>query len=174
MGNTMQVEQAIQEYFNERITPTFKALFRHVGDMVNYFGSPSIRRSPLDQKRMIQPDIIHMKNESDSDMQYPEIVFGIGDYKTGIYKMTQGFEEFKTAILNRRRLRLNSIGIFFPDREWLPIVLLELALGKYIYQVFLCGTDRILTSDHQTFSEFFKYEIMNGKMFIYYCVINGA
>ena len=141
--------------------------------MNNYFGSPSIVRPPLDQRRIIQPDIIHMINESDSDMQYPEIVFGIGDYKTGVYKMTQGFEEFKTAILNRRRLRLHSIGNFFPDREWSPRVLFALVLSKYIYQAFLCGTDRILISDHQTFSGFFRYEIVDGEMIIDYYVINN-
>ena len=106
-------------------------------------------------------------------MQYPEIVFGIGDYKTGVYKMTQGFEEFKTAILNRRRLRLHSIGNFFPDREWSPRVLFALVLSKYIYQAFLCGTDRILISDHQTFSGFFRYEIVDGEMIIDYYVINN-
>ncbi|CAR65603.1 DEHA2D00220p [Debaryomyces hansenii CBS767] len=30
--------------------------------MDNYFGSPSIIRPPLDQRRTIQPDIIHMIN----------------------------------------------------------------------------------------------------------------
>ncbi|CUM57119.1 unnamed protein product [Debaryomyces fabryi] len=34
--------------------------------------------------------------------------------------MRQGFEEFKTAILNRRRLRVRSIGKFLPDGEWSP------------------------------------------------------
>ena len=105
-------------------------------------------------------------------MQYPDIVLGIGDYKTGVYKMTQGFEEFKTAILNRRRLRLHSIGNFFPDREWSPRVLFALVLSKYIYQAFLCGTDRILISDHQTFSGFFKYEILDGEMIIDYYIIH--
>ena len=172
LGDAMHVEQAIQWYFNEEIARTIKQLYRDVSDKTSHFVSPSFVRPPLDRKRRIQPDIIHMKNESDSDMQYPEIVFGIGDYKTGIYKMTQGFEEFKTAILNRRRLRLNSIGNFFPDREWSPRVLFALVLSKYIYKAFLCGTDRILISDHQTFSGFFKYEIVDGEMIIDYYIIN--
>ena len=167
----MRMEQTIQEYFNEIAIP-IRQLYRDVGDVNNYFGSPSIVRPALDQRRIIQPDIIHMRSESDSDMQYPEIVFGIGDYKTGVYKMMQGFEEFKTAILNRRRLRLHSIGKFFPDREWSPRVLFALVLSKYIYEAFLCGTDRILISDHQTFSGFFEYEIMDGKMSIDYYIIN--
>ncbi|CUM54878.1 uncharacterized protein AC631_05916 [Debaryomyces fabryi] len=86
--------------------------------------------------------------------------------------MTQGFEEFKTSILNRRRLRLNSTGNFFPDREWSPRVLFALVLSKYIYEAFLCGTDRIFISDHQTFSGFFKYEILDGQMIIDYYIIN--
>ena len=135
--------------------------------------SPSFVKPPLDGKRAVQPDIIHMLTKSDLNTQYPEIVFGIGDYKTGVYKMMQGFEEFKTAILNRRRLRLHSIGNFFPDREWSPRVLFALVLSKYIYQAFLCGTDRILISDHQTFSGFFRYEIVDGEMIIDYYVINN-
>ena len=163
LGDAIHVEQAIQEYFNEIAIP-IKGLYRDVGDTDNYFGSPSIIRPTLDQRRIIQPDIIHMINKS--DIQYPEIIFGIGDYKTGIYKMTEGFEELKAAIesqienlLNRRRLRLQSSGSFFPNREWSPRVLFALVLRKYIYQAFLCGTDRIFISDHQTFSGFFKYEI---------------
>jgi len=117
-GDAVHIEQAIQRYFNGKIADPLNDLFHDVGDITSHFVSPSFVRPPLDRKRRIQPDIIHMKNESDSDIKYAEIVFGIGDYKTGIYEMTQGFEEFKTAILNRRRLRLNSIGNFFPDREW--------------------------------------------------------
>ena len=179
LGDAMHVEQAIQQYFDRDIAGTIDQLYRDVGDMDNYFGSPSIIRPPLDQRRIVQPDIIHMINKSDSDMQYPDIVFGIGDYKTGVYKMTEGFEELKAAIesqiedlLNRRILRLQSGGNFFPNREWTPRVLFALVLRKYIYQAFLCGTDRIFISDHQTFSGFFKYEIINDKMSIDYYVIN--
>ncbi|CAG84283.2 DEHA2A00242p [Debaryomyces hansenii CBS767] len=171
-GDAMHVEQAIQEYFNEIAIP-IKGLYRDVGDTNNYFGSPSIIRPTLDQRRIVQPDIIHMLTKSDLNTQYPEIVFGIGDYKTGVYKMMQGFEEFKTAISNRRRLRSHSLGNFFPDREWSPRVLFALVLSKYIYQAFLCGTDRILISDHQTFSGFFRYEIVDGEMIIDYYVINN-
>jgi hypothetical protein len=69
-------------------------------------------------------------------------------------------------------LRLHSIGNFFPDREWSPRVLFALLLSKYIYQTFLCGTNRILISDHQTFSGFFEYEIVDGEMIINYYVIS--
>ncbi|CUM57513.1 unnamed protein product [Debaryomyces tyrocola] len=179
LGDAMHVEQAIQRYFNGKIADPLNDLFQDVGDTDNYFGSPSIIRPPLDQRRIVQPDIIHMINKSDSDMQCPDIVFGIGDYKTGVYKMTEGFEELKAAIesqienlLNKRILRLQSGGNFFPDREWTPRVLFALVLRKYIYRAFLCGTDRIFISDHQTFSGFFKYEIMDDKMSIDYYVIN--
>ena len=173
LGDAMHVEQAIQEYFDREIARTIDHLYRDIGDITNHFCSPSFVKSPLDGKRAVQPDIIHMLTKSDLNTQYPEIVFGIGDYKTGVYKMMQGFEEFKTAILNRRRLRLHSIGNFFPDREWSPRVLFALVLSKYIYQAFLCGTDRILISDHQTFSGFFRYEIVDGEMIIDYYVINN-
>ncbi|CUM55885.1 unnamed protein product [Debaryomyces tyrocola] len=158
-------------YFNEIAIP-IGGLFHDIGDRTNHFGSPSFVNPPLDRKRTIQPDIIHMLTKSDLNTQYPDIVFGVGDYKTGIYKMMQGFEEFKTAILNRRRLRLHSIENFFPDREWSPRVLFALVLSKYIYEAFLCGTDRIFISDHQTFSGFFKYEIVDGEMIIDYYIIN--
>ncbi|CUM48732.1 unnamed protein product [Debaryomyces tyrocola] len=72
-------------------------------------------------------------------MQYPEIVFGIGDYKTESYKMTEGFEELKVTIerhtqsfSNRRRLRLQFSGNFFPAKEWTPRELFALVLRKYI------------------------------------------
>lgn len=82
----MHVEQSIQEYFNEIAIPV-RGLYRDVGDRCNYFGNPSIIRPPLDQRRMVKPNIIHMATGSDLNIQYPRIVFGKGDYKTGIYKM---------------------------------------------------------------------------------------
>ena len=116
---------------------------------------------------------MHMLTKANLNTQYPEIVFGIGDYMTGIYKMSQGFADFREAILNRRRLRLNSIGNFFPDREWSPRVLSALVLSKFIYEAFLCGTARIFISDHQTFSGFFRYEILDGQMIIDYYVVHN-
>ncbi|CUM53631.1 unnamed protein product [Debaryomyces tyrocola] len=172
LGDAMHVEQAIQEYFDREIARTIDHLYHDIVDVTNRFCSPSFVRPPLDSKRRVQPDIIHMLTKSNLNTQYPELVFGVGDYKTGIYKMMQGFEEFKAAIRNRRRLRLNSIENFFPDREWSPRVLFALLLSKYIYEAFLCGTDRIFISDHQTFSGFFEYEIVDGEMIIDYYIIN--
>ena len=62
--------------------------------------NPATIRPPLDQIRIVQPDIIHMINKSESEMQYRDIVFGIGDYEKGVYKMTEGFEELKASIEN--------------------------------------------------------------------------
>jgi Uma2 family endonuclease len=69
----------IQKYFNERIAPTLKDFFRETCSRNHYFGKKSIVRPPLDQQRIIQPDIIRIINETDSDMQCPDIVFEIGD-----------------------------------------------------------------------------------------------
>jgi hypothetical protein len=88
LGDAMRVEQAIQRYFNEIAIP-IRGLFQDLGDKENIFEYASFVRPPLDRKRTIQPDIIHMSTRSDLNMQYPEIVFGVGDYKTGIYKMTR-------------------------------------------------------------------------------------
>ena len=63
-GDAMHIEQAIQEYFNEIAIP-IEGLYRDVGDTNNYFGSPSIIRPTLDQRRIVQPDIIHMIYKSD-------------------------------------------------------------------------------------------------------------
>lgn len=53
--------------------------------------------------------------------------------------MKEGFEDLKASIesqnenlLNRRRLRLQSNGNFFPDREWMPRVLIALIQEMYI------------------------------------------
>lgn len=64
------------------------------------------------------------------------------------------------------------MGTSFQIESGPPRVLFELDLSKYISQAFLCGTDRILISDNQTFSGFFKYEIVDGKMFIDYYIIH--
>ena len=83
--------------------------------------------------------------------------------------------EYKQNLSNRRTLRLLPTGPLFNDREWSPRVLCALVLRKYIYQAFLCGTDRVFISDHQSFSGFFKYEIVDGaRMVINYYVINDS
>lgn len=61
---------------------------------------------------------------------------------------------------------------FFPSEEWSPRVLFPLVLRKYLYQAFLCGTNRILISDHPTFFGIFECKIIDGKMSIDYYIIN--
>lgn len=50
-------------------------------------------------------------------------------------------------------------------------VLFALVLRKYLYDAFLCGTDRVFISDHQTFSGFFEYEIVDGKRMTIDCYV---
>lgn len=99
----------------------------------------------------------------------PALCFGIGDYKTENYYLSQGFEELKVAIENTRT---SMIELIFPEREWSPRVVFALTLRKHLYQAFLCGTDKVFISDHQSFSGFFRYEIVNGQMTIEYYIIS--
>ncbi|CUM67580.1 uncharacterized protein PRCAT00005280001 [Priceomyces carsonii] len=119
-------------------------------------------------------------NKLSPNRQNPEICFGIGDYKKKNYYLARGFEELKAtlkehnkSLSDQRSLRLHSTHAIFQDREWTPRVVCALVLRKYIYQAFLCGTDRVFISDHQSFSGFFRYNIANdGIMVINYYVIN--
>ncbi|CUM48170.1 unnamed protein product [Debaryomyces fabryi] len=56
LGDAVRVEQAIQRYFNGKIADPLNDLFQDLGDMDNYFGNSSIIRSPLDQRKIVQPD----------------------------------------------------------------------------------------------------------------------
>lgn len=73
-----------------------------------------------------------MINESDLDIQYPDIVFGIGDYKTGVYKMAEGFEELKAAIESQ------IVCIIF------VMILKQYLLSLFGYQKFLNSLHQIL------------------------------
>ena len=44
--------------------------------------------------------------------------------------------------------------------------------SKYFYDAFMCGTNRVLISNHQSFSGFFKYDIEEGQMSVDYYIIN--
>lgn len=74
-----------------------------------------------------------MINESDLDIQYPDIVFGIGDYKTGAYKMAEGFEELKAAIESQ----IEVCVIFV-------MILKQSLLSLFGYQKFLNSLHQIL------------------------------
>ncbi|MDN6749727.1 MAG: DUF3698 domain-containing protein [Staphylococcus equorum] len=179
-GDASHVEDHIQQYFNEEIAGTIKRLYRDVSGKDNYFGKPSMIRSLLDRKRVVKPDIAHiLKKGSFLNLQIPEICFAIGDYKNGTYNLAQGFEELTSAVQchieslqSLEKLRLHSRRMIFPNKEWSPRVLFALVLRKYLYQAFLCGTDRVFISDHQSFSGFFRYEIADDKMTVEYYVIN--
>lgn len=155
-GDASHVEDHIQEYFNREIAGTIDRLYRHVGGKDNYFGKPSMIRALLDRKKIVKPDIAHiLKKGPFLNLQIPEICFAIGDYKKGAYNLAQGFEEFMAAVkshieslLSLEKLRLYSRRLLFPNKEWSPRVLFALILRKYIYQAFLCGTDRVFISDH--------------------------
>lgn len=139
-------------------------------------------RSPLDRRRIVKPDIARiLKKGSFLNLQTPDLCFAIGDYRKGTYNLAQGFEELRVAINDHKQNLLNKKQVWslkgrplFADRELSPGILLALVLRKYVYQVFLCGTDRIFISDDQTFSAFFKYRILDEKMTIDYYNINNS
>ena len=180
LGDAIHVEDHIQRYFSRQIEDTTDSLYRELGSKDHFFGKPSIIRPPLDRTRTIKPDIAHiLKKGSFRNLQIPEVCFAIGDYKKGTYNLARGFEELKVAIeqfkqylLDTKRLRSLKSRPLFDDKEWSPRVLFALALRKYLYHAFLCGTDRIFISDHQTFSGFFQYEIVDDEMTIDYYTIN--
>lgn len=60
----------------------------------------------------------------------------------------------------------------FQDTHWNPSMLFALVLSKYFYDAFLCGTNRVLISNHQPFSVFFKYDIVEGQMAVDYYIIS--
>ena len=179
LGDARHVEDDIQLYFSHQIEDTTTRLYRDILDEYHHFGHASII-PPLSTNPNFKPDIVHVSWDEALTRQNPDICFAIGDYKTENYFLTKGLQELKLAItdfvekrLNLKQLRLHENQHIFEDREWSPRVLCALVLRKYLYQAFLCGTDRVFISDHQSFSGFFKYEIMDdGKMIIDYYVIN--
>ncbi|CUM48469.1 uncharacterized protein AC631_01088 [Debaryomyces fabryi] len=181
LGDAMHVENDIQRYFDKYIAREIDELYRNMGGEHHYFGKPSIIRPPLERKRIIQPDIVHLAgNVSMPNDQCPEICYAIGVYKKGNYYLAEGFKELKATIKdhkeripNTRVLRLQSTRSLFQDREWTPRVICALVLRKYLYQALLCGTNRVFISDHQLFSSFLEYRITdNNRMAIDYYIIN--
>ncbi|CUM56121.1 unnamed protein product [Debaryomyces tyrocola] len=188
-------EEWIQRYFNWYILKAINSLYLFTCGKDHAFGGPlTVKPSFTNEKHLrFKPDIIHyLTNKLASLHEFPHIYFGLGDYKPESYCLSQGFEGLKTAIkdykqklTNIRPLRAMKASLFFEDKvknksrrqEWTPRVVFSLVLRKYFYQAFLCGTDRVLISDHQTFSGFFKYKIIRDdevgdKMVIDYYVIN--
>lgn len=180
LGDAMHVEDDIQLYFSHQIEDSTARLYRDILDEYHYFGHASTITTPLSRNQNFKPDVVHVSWDEASTRRNPDICFAIGDYKTENYFLTQGLQELKLAImdfvekrLNLKQLRQHENQHIFEDREWSPRVLCALVLRKYLYQAFLCGTDRVFISDHQSFSGFFKYEIIDdGQMIIDYYVIN--
>lgn len=160
----------VHKYFRQDICGSIECIYHSIYDSYHIFGYPPIVRAPLNQNQKLRPDIMHYKrNNSEPYADSPALCFGIGDYKTENYYLSQGFEELKVAIENARS---SMIKFNFPEREWSPRVVFALTLRKHLYQAFLCGTDRVFISDHQSFSGFFRYEIVNGQMTIEYYIIS--
>ncbi|CUM51020.1 unnamed protein product [Debaryomyces tyrocola] len=185
----------IQRYFTTYILEPIDRIYKSIcGEDHVFGGQDTIKPTFTNEKNLrFNPDMIHyLKNMLPSLHEFPHIYFGLGDYKTESYCLSQGFEELKTAIKdykqklsNSRPLRAKEAPLVFEDKvknktrreEWSPRVVFALVLRKYFYQAFLCGTDRVFISDHQAFSGFFKYKIVRDddvgdKMDIDYYVIN--
>ena len=188
-------EEWIQRYFNGRILAPVETLYQSICGRHHVFGgSLTVKPSFTNEKNLLfKPDTIHyLTNKLASLYEFPHIYFGLGDYKTESYCLPQGFEELKAAIKDYKQklsigtpLRAMKSPLVFEDKvknksrreEWSPRVIFALVLRKYLYQAFLCGTDRVFVSDHQAFSGFFKYKIVRDdevgdKMVIDYYVIN--
>ena len=180
-GDPWNEEDVIQRNFDENIVREIKTLYQEICGEYHDFGRSSILKPPLGRTTIIKPDIVHIASgEPATYSRSPDICFAIGDYKKESYCLRQGFEGLKMAIAenkenlsNRRTLRLLLADSLFNDREWSPRVLYALVLRKYIYQAFLCRTDRVFISDHQSFSGFFNYGFIDGeRMVINYYIIN--
>lgn len=61
-------------------------------------------RLPLNTDTFVGPDIIHFAEYKSEDGYFPNICFGLSDYKTEYYYLSQGFEELKVAIENFRQM----------------------------------------------------------------------
>lgn len=66
-------------------------IYRDICGNHHYFGNTSYLRSPLNNDISIEPDIIHFAEYESGDGHFPEICFGLGDYKTENYYFSQGF-----------------------------------------------------------------------------------
>ena len=170
LGNPQCVENHIQDYFSETIRGPIKDLNRDICGVHHYFGSASYLRPRLNTDIFIEPGMIHFAEYESGDGHFPEICFGLGDYKTENYYLSQGFEEFKEEIKDSRPMDQRT-ECLYQDTHWNPGMLFALVLSKYFYDAFLCGTNRVLISNHQSFSGFFKYDIVEGQMSVDYYII---
>lgn len=81
------------------------------------------------------------------------------------------FAERGVIIRSTRSRQLRLQNSLFSDGEWSHRRYLLWFLGN-IFIKLSSGIDRVFILDHQIFSGFFKYEIVNDKMTIEYYAIN--
>ncbi|KAK6456289.1 uncharacterized protein RJT20DRAFT_128136 [Scheffersomyces xylosifermentans] len=65
----------------------------------------------------------------------------------------------------------NSASFSFGG-EWNEGVAFALALRRCLYEALFCGTNRVFLSDHEYFSGFFQFDIIDGQMYVQYYIIN--
>lgn len=105
LGNPQRVENHIQKYFSHTICGPIERLYQDICGKRHCSDSGSYLRPPLNKDIVIEPDIIHFAEYESGDGHFPEICFGLGDYKTENYYLSQGFEEFKGSY---RELQTNG------------------------------------------------------------------
>ncbi|CUM53663.1 unnamed protein product [Debaryomyces tyrocola] len=164
-GNTWNTKHYIKQHFDGNIVSTIERLYHAINGYYDIFGYSYIIKAVFNEDQRLRTDIMHCRNNKST--YNPEICFALGSYKSENYYLCQGFDDFKSAIKNATR----PIEYIFPGREWSPRVVFALTLRRLIYEAFLCGTDRVFISDYETFSGFFKYEIVDDQMEIDYYII---
>lgn len=167
-GYTWNNKLEIKQYFHGNIAGTIDRLYYAIFGDCHHFGSSPVIKTILNEKQRLRTDAMHYK------MNYstynPEICFALGTYKSENYYLYRGFKELKSAMENVN----GPIECIFPGREWSPRIFSTLTLRRFIYHAFHCGTDRVFISYHQSFSGFFKYEIIDSQMEIDYYIITDA
>ncbi|KRZ99907.1 uncharacterized protein AC631_04315, partial [Debaryomyces fabryi] len=133
-------EECIQKYFNGRILTPIENVYKYTYGQHHVFGGPLIIKPSFTDVNNLhfKPDIIHfLTNKLASLHEFPNIYFGLGDYKIESYYLSQGFEELKGAIslfkkrLSSTRLLRKAPLVFENEAEWSPGVVFALVLRKY-------------------------------------------
>ncbi|KAK6454372.1 uncharacterized protein RJT20DRAFT_148276 [Scheffersomyces xylosifermentans] len=165
-------EVIIHSYFNAKISPAIQSLYRDINtsgrfNLVKFY-------APLSDSLVVERDVAHIWGcKKDHGFSYPELCFAIGNYRKQSYRLQKGFEGMMELTQNYHPNPADTKQRFFPSRDWTSTVFFTLLLRKYLYQAFMCGTNRIFLSDNNTFSRFFEYHFdNNGIMTIEYYIID--
>ncbi|KRZ98280.1 uncharacterized protein AC631_05960, partial [Debaryomyces fabryi] len=132
-------EEFVQRYFNGRVLTPIENLYKYTCGQHHVFGGPLIIKPPFTDAKNLRykPDIIHfLTNKLASLHEFPNIYFGLGDYKTESYYLSQGFEELKGAIKSFKKILSNTWLlramedplVFEDEAEWSPRVVCALVL----------------------------------------------